>query len=174
MRLSDFQIGSSFQTSSGQHWRCTDVGARTIMAIELKPELEESWFYGPPFVVTEVHFNEGQMEAAFRSLDDDKEYTYSDHPGFPSEVVGVINETSFSDDSENYPRKGILQVDRVGLHGEIFNPYGVERDGDMWFILVYELFSREFSKMNESDFVRMRNSTEADMNARAQSYVDLD
>jgi hypothetical protein len=77
MRHSDFQIGCEFTTLSGR-WRCTDVGTRTIVAIRTdlietrtiidghpvrryltREEAElEGWFNGPPYVLSEVVFDE--------------------------------------------------------------------------------------------------------------------
>jgi hypothetical protein len=38
-------------------WHCTDVGRRTITAIELKPDLDPAWYCGPPYSVPEVVFD---------------------------------------------------------------------------------------------------------------------
>src|SRR3546814_6001171 len=53
MKHADFAIGTEFETCTGQRWRCTDVARRTIVAIELRPELEAAWFRGPPYPVPE-------------------------------------------------------------------------------------------------------------------------
>ena len=58
MNLSDFDIGTEFQIHTGQRWRCTDIGRRAILAIELDPDLDEAWLTGPPYVVSEVVFDE--------------------------------------------------------------------------------------------------------------------
>ena len=65
MRLIDFTIGTEFFTSAGR-WRCTDVGSRTVIAIALD-RTDESWYRGPPFAVSEVVFDEYDVEGC--SLD---------------------------------------------------------------------------------------------------------
>jgi len=52
MDLNEFSIGLEF-FMSGSLWRCTDVGTRTVIAIKLDPELDHSWFKGPPYAVVE-------------------------------------------------------------------------------------------------------------------------
>jgi len=54
MQHADFTIGTEFETCTGQRWRCTDIGRRTILAIELQPELDTAWFNGPPYSVEEI------------------------------------------------------------------------------------------------------------------------
>lgn len=61
MKLSDFSIGKVFRTDTGR-WRCTDVGTRTIAAIFLDPNKDDSWFNGPPYAVEEVVFDENDFE----------------------------------------------------------------------------------------------------------------
>ena len=70
MKHADFAIGTEFRTCTGQRWRCTDVGQRSITAIELQPELEEAWFCGPPYPVPEVVFDEHDLAEAFRSREE--------------------------------------------------------------------------------------------------------
>ena len=81
MRHDDFSIGLEFITDTGQ-WRCTDVGTRTITAIEisevqvthqaddgqLRSEVvcaDSSWFSGPPYAVAESVFDEDSMVACW-------------------------------------------------------------------------------------------------------------
>ena len=54
MKLSEFKIGMEFEMS-GQRWRCTDVGTRTIAAICLDdiPQDDPSWLNGPPYSARE-------------------------------------------------------------------------------------------------------------------------
>ena len=56
MHPSDFQIGSDFW-SDGGHWRCTDIGTRTIAAIKLDMP-DSSWYNGPPYLIAEFNFDE--------------------------------------------------------------------------------------------------------------------
>ena len=43
MKFSDFDTGTEFQIHTGQCWRCTYTGHRTMPAIELDPHLDEAW-----------------------------------------------------------------------------------------------------------------------------------
>jgi hypothetical protein len=76
---SDFTIGRTFRRSDRQ-WLCTDIGARVIIPIRIdsvevgnsapnqrrilsRDEAEaEGWFNGPPYAVTEVVFDEDDMQ----------------------------------------------------------------------------------------------------------------
>jgi len=79
---SDFSIGTEFKTEAGT-WRCTDVGTRTVIAIQIdtveaagiidgrevtrdlgRTEAElEGWFNGPPYAVAEHVFDEDDLPA---------------------------------------------------------------------------------------------------------------
>ena len=81
MELKDFAIGKDFYVNK-RKWRCTDIGTRTIAAIELGPKLiatsqnevvtektltyeealAEGWFNGPPYAVVETLFDEYDIE----------------------------------------------------------------------------------------------------------------
>lgn len=79
MQHSDFIIGGKFWCG-GWHWRCTDIGTRTIVAIRIDrvevggtapgprrmlcgAEAEaEGWFNGPPYGVLESVFDEYGVE----------------------------------------------------------------------------------------------------------------
>lgn len=92
MKLREFAIGKSFW-AFGKEWRCTDVGTRTALAIELgdkeivnstigplekqwtehlsRAEAEkEGWFKGPPYAVVEVVFDETDLPACYASLEE--------------------------------------------------------------------------------------------------------
>lgn len=175
MKHSDFKIGTVFNSCTGQRWKCTDVGARTILAIELKPELDSSWFVGPPYAVVEVSFDENDMSGVYRNDDEAiqdaiHDADNSDHPGFPNEIVKTFSKARFSDDSRAYPNKRLLSSDRVTNNGEILHPYGVELNHGGWSVLIYELFSQVFSKMIESEFVQLRLSTENDLRKRRRVF----
>lgn len=175
MKHSDFKIGTVFNSCTGQRWKCTDVGARTILAIELKPELDSSWFVGPPYVVPEVSFDEIDIRGVYRNdieaiQDAIDDADNSAHPGFPNEVVGVITKAKFADDMQDYPHKRLLRSDRVTNNGEIFHPYGVELNRKGWYVLVYELFSQAISKIPESEFIQLSLSTENDLRKRQRRF----
>lgn len=52
MKPADFHVGMKFYMS-GQPWRCTDVGTRTICAIKLDHDHDTSWYDGPPYALNE-------------------------------------------------------------------------------------------------------------------------
>ncbi|MFC7521397.1 hypothetical protein ACFQS6_17580 [Xanthomonas populi] len=176
MEHKDFKIGTVFQTCTGQRWRCTDVGKRTILAIELKPELDEAWFVGPPFAVPEVPFDEKELARAYRSkIDAIKDAVAkadcSAHPGFPHEQVSLMMRARTSGASRSYPNHRLLEIDRVGLDGEILHPFAAEQDGKSWNIRIYRTFEQTFDSMPEAEFIRLRASTEADVRRRKQAVA---
>lgn len=82
MKHDDFCIGLEFWCG-GEHWRCTDIGTRVIVAISLEPhEVVEihhdsvsgsavetrhmsddpSWLNGPPYAVVEHVFDEHSIK----------------------------------------------------------------------------------------------------------------
>lgn len=85
LQHTDFFIGREFWTETG-HWRCTDVGTRTICAIHLEPLTrstdqpdgtftksirdDPSWFNGPPYAVAEYVFDENSFGALYISQAD--------------------------------------------------------------------------------------------------------
>jgi len=71
MKHSDFHIGMAFTTSDGEfHWRCTDVGTRTIVAIRTNCPTQPGPFNGPPYAVSEIVFDEYDFEGcASHALD---------------------------------------------------------------------------------------------------------
>lgn len=56
MTKNDFHIGTEFYTAAGK-WRCTDIGTRVIVAIQLDKD-DASWYNGPPYAVAEWVFDE--------------------------------------------------------------------------------------------------------------------
>ncbi len=75
MKHEDFSIGLEFYTATGK-WSCTDIGTRTIVAIQIDKVTvteidsakgtiservvtdDQSWFNGPPYAVAESVFDE--------------------------------------------------------------------------------------------------------------------
>ena len=167
MKHLDFQIGTEFYTCTGQKWLCTDVGSRTILAIELKPDLDPSWFIGPPYAVVEIPFDEDDIRGAYRnqkeSLEDVKNTI---HPGFPNEVVTKMFAARALKSTFPYKNKPLLRIDRVGEDGEILHPYAAEEKGNDWSILVYGLFDKSFRKIAESDFIKMPHAKHEDLKLR--------
>jgi hypothetical protein len=66
MKRSEFQIGKRFHCG-GKGWLCTDVGTRTILAIEIVDPDPDDWMHGPPYAVAEVVFDENDMPGCTRS-----------------------------------------------------------------------------------------------------------
>ena len=91
MKHSDFHIGLEFVGGAGFHWRCTDVGTRTILAIQLDRK-DPHWYQGPPYIAKETVFDEHEIERCHLTETDAitaavREHKTSGHPGYPSEVV---------------------------------------------------------------------------------------
>ena len=60
MKHSDFEVGVEFFTATGK-WRCTDLGSRTVIAIQLDHPSDASWYDGPPYAVAEIVFDEDDL-----------------------------------------------------------------------------------------------------------------
>jgi hypothetical protein len=82
----DFLIGTEFYTESGK-WRCTDIGTRTIIAINLEPHNivsvdmgtgletrsatdDSAWLKGPPYAIPEEVFDEDDIKGCYLSKDE--------------------------------------------------------------------------------------------------------
>ncbi|WP_175486181.1 hypothetical protein [Lysobacter sp. yr284] len=172
MRLEDFDLGTVFFSTTGQRWRCTDVGRRTILAIELGEDLHEDWTVGPPYVIPEVPFDEIGIAAAYRSAEESirdalEGANRDSHPGYSTQAVWTMMEARLSEESSRYPRSLLFRIDRVDANGEIFHPFAANRTGDMWSIQVYLPFTQQYEWVPESDFIRMRAATEVDLQIRA-------
>lgn len=177
MKLSDFDIGTEFQTSTWHRWRCTDVGRRTILAIELDPDLDEAWLAGPPYVVQEVVFDEFEMERAYRSTDEAisqslKALDDETHPSIPAEAIRLMLRAELESVSLKYPRRRLFLIDRVDTTGETLHPYAAEEGDNGWIILVYMPFPQTFSTLPELDFIRLRAATLEDLKKRRGHFYD--
>lgn len=178
MKHTNFTIGMIFYTCTGQRWCCTDVGQRTILAIELKPDLDENWFKGPPYAVTEIPFDEYDIRGAYRDEeeaihDSIEEADNSNHPGFPHEVVLVMMKASYSADTRAYPREGLLRIERVDGAGNILHPYAVEREEDGWHVLIFRPLLGDFQRMAEGDFILLKpvNHDEWQIQDKAEGHT---
>lgn len=172
MKIEDFDLGTIFFSATGQRWRCTDIGRRSILAIELSEGLEEAWTIGPPYVVPEVPFDEIGITAAFRSAEESirdalESANRDSHPGYPASAASTMMRAGLSEESNRYPRSLLFRIDRVDSNGEILHPFAANRIGDTWNIQVYLPFTQQYEWVLESDFIRMRPSTEADLQIRA-------
>lgn len=173
MKLEDFQIGTEFLTCTGQRWRCTDVGGRSILAIELQQNLDPAWWAGPPYAVPEVPFDEIAIARAYRTLEDAtvnalKAVDRGAHPGYPHDAVETMMKARFPDASRRYPRKGLFRIDRVDPTGEILHPFAAEPVDGGWSIRTYLPFCQQFRLLPEADFIRFRPANEADLRRRAK------
>lgn len=68
MEKEEFNIGQVFYTNTGK-WRCTDIGARVIVAIHLDQQDPRN-YNGPPYSIAEHVFDEYDIEGC--SLDSTK------------------------------------------------------------------------------------------------------
>ncbi len=59
MKKDEFHIGQEFYTAAGK-WRCTDIGARVVVAIQLDQEDQRN-YTGPPYSIPEHVFDENDM-----------------------------------------------------------------------------------------------------------------
>lgn len=60
MKKKEFNIGQNFYTNAGK-WLCTDIGSRTIIAIQLNQEDPEN-YNGPPYSISECVFDEYDLD----------------------------------------------------------------------------------------------------------------
>lgn len=190
MNHSDFTIGLEFHTCTGQVWRCTDVGTRTILAIEVyappipfddgskkRFDKDESWFVGPPYAVPEVVFDEIDIRAAYRTEEEHILEALADadeniHPGYSQEVAQTLMDNRVFGQTRAYLRKELLRFDRVNDSGEVLHPYGAEPAGDYaWLVLLYLPYTEQFTAMPESEFVRLRPATKDDLRRRSANEV---
>jgi hypothetical protein len=72
MKHSDFTLGCKFVIMQGsrRRYRCTDIGKRTVVAIEIDDREDLSWFNGPPYAVKEFAFDEFDIAVADPFADD--------------------------------------------------------------------------------------------------------
>lgn len=183
MKIEQFVIGQEFFASAGFRWLCTDKGTRTITAIMLNPDLDAAWFVGPPYSVEEVVFDAIDMEQCYLDFKEElgerlQDLETSAHPNF--DATDVFKMMDVKKKFVHYPRAKALKRDRVGPHGEILHPYAAYKKVDtaqtdieaapVWFINVFELFSKEYSDMPEDDFIKLALSTEQDLRARKISF----
>ena len=173
MKPSDFHIGIEF-TCGPFWWRCTDVGTRTVTAIRLV-ENDPVWYVGPPYMVDEVVLDEAELEDAHLTEEDAilasiAEADTSGHPGFPHEVVSRMMGEKRGDNL--YPRKRLLQFDRVRADGEILHPYAARQngraDGRSWVIRLYLPFTQEWTELAEAEFLGLQISTADAVSMRAE------
>ncbi|WP_129560958.1 hypothetical protein [Paraburkholderia dokdonensis] len=167
MKHTDFYIGLAFMDCTGW-WRCTDVGARTILAIRLDHD-DPHWYQGPPYILKEEVFDEVDIERCYLTIDESIRAAVhaadtSAHPGFPHEVVTRMIETRHA---HPYPHEGVLRFDRKRLDGEILHPYAGRKEGESWIVELYLPFRGTYEAMAERDFISLPRATPDDLRARA-------
>lgn len=161
----DFEIGTDFLTNTGQVWRCTDVGSRTILAIEIhspdQTDRDACWFVGPPYSVQEIVFDEDDIRGAYQSFDEHvlealHEHGSGGHPGFPQEAISKMMKIRISADTHSYPNKPILRHDRIDHSGAVLHPFALRwKTADGRHVQTYDVYAQKFSAMPEVDFVRL-------------------
>lgn len=158
MKLSDFHIGLEFLAAAGFRWRCTDVGTRTITAIQVD-RADPNWYQGPPYIAKEVVFDEDEIERCDLSETDAiasavREHEASRHPGYPAKAVRrMMKELG----AHRYPRgEGVLRS------------YAGKKEGRTWMIELYLPFQNTYEEMTESDFIALPRASSEDVKARAE------
>jgi hypothetical protein len=171
MKHSDFHIGLEFLGPVGYRWRCTDMGTRTIVAVQLDHD-DPNWYRGPPYIAREVVFDEREIERCH--LTEEKailaaieEADTSGHPGYPHDVVNHMMRAQYKEANVRYPHEGVLRFDRLAPDGEIVHPYAGRKDGEEWIVRLYLPFGRSFLEMPEREFIALPIATAADVRARA-------
>jgi len=60
VKHSDFSMKQKFQCG-GREWLVTDIGTRTVVAVELGKTPYQDWYGGPPYAVVEEVFDENDL-----------------------------------------------------------------------------------------------------------------
>lgn len=168
MKHADFYIGLEFVASAGFRWRCTDVGSRTILAIQLDRK-DPNWYQGPPYITKEVVFDEHEMarchltaaDALVAAVDD---HQATAHPGYPSEAVTRMLEARHA---QPYPHSGVLRFDRRRPDGEILHPYAGRQEEGEWLVELYLPFQEVYEVMLEREFIALPRASAEDIRIRA-------
>lgn len=91
MRHDEFKIWRKGANEKGMEfwmsqckWRVTDVGKRTVAAINISAHDHPSWYIGPPYAVVEVVIDEDDMPVCFLTEEEDRENF--EHEGWLSGV----------------------------------------------------------------------------------------
>lgn len=168
VKHSDFYIGLEFFGTAGFRWRCTDVGTRTVLAIQLDHD-NPDWYQGPPYIAKETVFDESEIVRCHMTLDEGiaaalRDYESSGHPGYPAKVVSRMMKARFAD---HYPHKGVLRFDRRRADGEILHPYAGHGQDNAWIVELYPPFQVSFDTMAEDDFIALPRATAKDIQQRA-------
>lgn len=171
MKHAEFHIGLEFVGRAGFRWRCTDVGTRTVLAIQ-RDHADAAWYQGPPYIAKEVVFDEHELPHCHLTEDDAiraavTEADTSGHPGYPLDVVKRMMKAWREPSERRYPHAGVLRFDRRRDDGEILHPYAARQEHEVWVVLLYLPFLQIFAEMAEADFIALPVTTAADVQARA-------
>lgn len=169
----DFNIGLVFMDCTGW-WRCTDVGARTILAIRLEHD-DPHWYEGPPYIVKEEVFDEEDIARCHLAVEESIRAAVhaartSAHPGFPHEVVTRMMEIRHA---HPYPHEGVLRFDRKRPDGEVLHPFAGRKESDSWVVEVYLPFRGTYETIAERDFISLPRATPNDLRARANRPANM-
>ncbi|HZC34117.1 MAG TPA: hypothetical protein VE242_00815 [Chthoniobacterales bacterium] len=91
-------IGMEFW-SDGGHWRCTDVGTRTVIAIKLDQEDPRN-YSGPPYMVVEDAMDEFDLQTCYATKEERDD-------NFPDVQDGPDPSTLVRAESGKYYRRGM-------------------------------------------------------------------
>lgn len=168
MKHADFYIGLEFLASAGFRWRCTDLGARTILAIHLDRD-DPNWYQGPPYIAKEVVFDEHEIERCHPTEAEAiaaavRNHQTSQHPSYSSEAVGRMMQMRHA---QHYPHRGVLRFDRRRADGEILHPYAGRKDREDWIVELYLPFQNSYDEMAERDFIALPRASVQDIRVRA-------
>lgn len=169
VKHADFHIGLEFVGSAGFRWRCTDVGTRTILAVQLD-RTDPDWYQGPPYIAKEVVFDEHEITRCHLTNTDAlaaavHEHKTAGHPGYPVDAVQRMMEARHA---HRYPHEGVLRFDRRRPDGEILHPYAGRKEGDTWVVELYLPFRDIYDTMAERDFIALPRASAFDVQARAR------
>jgi hypothetical protein len=169
VKHADFHIGLEFMGDAGFRWRCTDIGTRTILAIQLD-RTHADWYQGPPYIAKEVVFDEREIEHCHLTQEEAimaavREHQTSGHPGFPSEFVQRMMK---GQRGQPYPHAGVLRFERCRTDGELLHPYAGRKKEGVWMVDLYLPFPQTYDTMAESDFIALPIATAYDIRVRAE------
>jgi len=168
MNHSDFYIGLEFVGAGGIRYRCTDVGTRTILAIQLNHR-SPAWYQGPPYITEEIVFDEVEIGLCHLTIEDAISVAAlnnetSRHPGYPADVVKRMMKARRA---HRYPHEGVLRFDRRRDDGEILHPYAGHKQRGTWMVDLYLPFLEAYVAMAEDDFIALPMATAQDIRSRA-------
>lgn len=180
MKVADCTIGLEFYTPEGRTWRCTDVGTRTVAAIELRKGQHESWLQGPPYLAEEVLFDEGALRSAYTSiasaLVEDEDDSDNRHPGYPHEHVSAMMRERVQS-LRQYQR--VLRIDRIA-GDDLLHPYCVKPSaqadaasiptGGELVVLFYRVFAQTFGDLPLDVFIGFPAATPRDIARLADQF----